>query len=211
MKKKMAAWTGGLAALAFSGLLEAHHSGYMYQTTPMWVMGTVISFEGIDPHTITTVEERSADGQVRRWAVEGPGQTQLDLMGISDVPRIGDAIEFCAFPYKSPAELSRMFPGLGASNPSRPATVDGSAPQRVAGHVMARSNGEMQLWEANGVIGECIRSSDFQRQSWLDFVNSDSRVRQSWCAQTGYTPVLENASLREFVQEVNSSIDNPCR
>ena len=68
MKRIIATCTAVLAVCAFSSLVRAHHSGYMYETTPRWVMGTVVSFEGVDPHTITTVEERSADGQVRRWA-----------------------------------------------------------------------------------------------------------------------------------------------
>jgi len=184
MKKTLAVWAMLIAALACAGSLRAHHSGIMYNPTPIWIDGTVVRFEGVDPHTITTLEERSADGQIRRWAFEGPGQSQLDRMGISmDVPKVGDVFEFCAFPYKSAAELSRIYPE--ADFLGRRSFLDadgfGSSPQFVWGHVMVIPDGEKQLWNPHGVTSECMRSSDDQRQSWLDFLNSNTRVRQAWC------------------------------
>jgi hypothetical protein len=211
MKKRMTIWAAALAALACAGSLQAHHSGRMYDPTPAWVKGTVVRFEGVDPHTITTLEEQSADGQVRRWAVEGPGQSQLDRMGIgTDVPRVGDVIGFCAFPYKSAAELSRIFPGVDFSVRRSSPDTDGSSPQFVWGHVMVTPDGEKRLWNPHGMISECIRSSDDPRQSWLDFLDSNPRVRQAWCQQRGYTHIQSTASLRGFVEEINSVIDNPC-
>jgi Family of unknown function (DUF6152) len=212
--KQLATWTvaiAALAALTWAGSPQAHHSGSMYETTPIWVKGRVVRFEGANPHTITTLEERSEDGQVRRWAVEGPGQSQLDRVGIGmDVPTIGDIIDFCAFAYKPAAELSRMFPGVDFSVRRWSAATDGSSPQFVAGHVMVMPDGQKRLWEPHGLISECIRSSDDQRQSWLDFLNSNPSVRQAWCEQRGYTHIQSTASLREFVEEVNRLIDNPC-
>jgi hypothetical protein len=211
MKKAMAISASALAALACAGSLQAHHSGYMYETTSVWVKGTVVRFEHVNPHTIITLEDRTEDGQVRRWAVEGPGRSQVDRIGIGmDLPKVGDVIEFCAFAYKPAAELSRMFPGVDFSvQRSSPAT-DGSSPQFVAGHVLVMPDGEKRLWEPHGVISECIRSSDNQRQSWLDFLNSDPRVRRAWCEQRVYEDIQSTASLRELVEEINSSIDNPC-
>jgi hypothetical protein len=53
----------------------------------------------VNPHTVITLEDRSEDGQVRRWAVEGPPEAALDQRGIgTDVPKVGDTLEFCAFP-----------------------------------------------------------------------------------------------------------------
>lgn len=202
---------GVLAALAWAPSLQGHHSGSMYDTTPVWVQGTVIRFEAVDPHTITTVEARSADGQVRRWAVEGPGQSQLDRLGIgTDVPRVGDTIEVCAFPYKSVAELSRLFPGVDFSTRRAALPTDGSAPRFVAGHVTLTPDGRKRVWEPHGVIGECIRSSDEQRQSWLDFLDTDPRARQLWCEQRRYAHVQSTASLKEFIEGINRSMDNPC-
>ena len=34
-----------LATLACAGTVRAHHSGYMYATTPIWIEGRVVSFE----------------------------------------------------------------------------------------------------------------------------------------------------------------------
>lgn len=198
-----------IVALASAGSLRAHHSGNMYETTPVWVSGKVVGFENIDPHTITTLEDGSADGQVRRWAVEGPGRSQLDRMGLgADLPEAGDVIGFCAFPYKPPAELSRMFPGVDFS--ALRSSPDTDSPQSVAGHVMVMPDGERRLWEPHGLISECVRSSDDQRQSWLDFLNSNSRARQAWCQQRGMESVQSTASLREFVEQINGLIAIPC-
>jgi hypothetical protein len=211
MKRTMAIRAAGLAALACAGPLEAHHSGSMYDPTPVWVGGTVIRFESIDPHTITTLEERSADGALRRWAVEGPGRSQLDRMGIGmDVPQVGDVIEFCAFPYKSAAELSRIFPGVDFSVRRSSEDSDSSAPQFVWGHVMVTPGEEKRLWNPHGLLSECIRSSDDQRQSWLDFLNSSSSARQGWCQQRGYAHVRTSVSLSELVEEIDRSLDQPC-
>jgi hypothetical protein len=211
MRKRIAVWAAGLAVLACAGSLQAHHSGYMYETTPIWVEGKVIRFEGINPHTITTLEERSAGGQVRRWAVEGPGESQLARMGLgADVPKVGDTMKFCAFPYKPAAELSRMYPGVDFSRRRSSPDTDGPSPQFVAGHVMVKADGEKRLWEPHGLISECMRSSDEQRQPWLDFLNSSPRVRQAWCEQRGHAHIQSTPSLKELVEEINRLIDRPC-
>lgn len=62
MRKAASTLAAGLAALACSGSARAHHSGYMYQTTPIWIDGTVTRLELKKPHTITTLEDRSEDG-----------------------------------------------------------------------------------------------------------------------------------------------------
>jgi hypothetical protein len=211
MRKRMAIRAGTLAALACAGSVRAHHSGTMYVTTPLWVQGTVVRFDSVNPHTITTLEGRSADGQVRRWAVEGPGRSQLDRMGIRvSVPKVGDIIKVCAFAYQPAAELSRLFPGADFSARRSSPESDGSSPQFVAGHVIVMPDGERRLWEPHGFISECIRSSDDPRQAWLDFLDSDRRARQAWCEQRAHTHNQSNASLRGLVEEINGLIDNPC-
>jgi Family of unknown function (DUF6152) len=199
-----------LVALACSGPARAHHSGSMYATTPVWIQGTVIRFEDINPHTIITLEGQTADGQVRRWSVEGRGRAQLERMGLTDtVPQMGDAVTFCAFPYKSVDDLSRMFPGVDFSSRRATSGTDGSA-QFLAGHIMVTSDGEKQLWEPHGLISECIRTSDDDRQSWLDFLNSETSARQAWCEQRRYTLVQSAAPLKELIDEINASLESPC-
>jgi hypothetical protein len=211
MKRTVTVGAVALAVLAWAGSLQAHHSGSMYETVPIWVKGTVLRFEGINPHTITTVENRNADGQVRRWAIEGPGQFQLGRLGLGvNVPKVGDFIEFCAFPYKSAAELSRRFPGADFSKRRSSTDVDGSPLTFVAGHVMVMPDGEKRLWEPHGVISECIRISENQGQSWLDFLDSSPRARQAWCEQMKYTRNQSSAATSQLEEEINSLIDDPC-
>jgi hypothetical protein len=209
--KKAATWTAAIAALAGVGSVQAHHSGYAYETTPIWVKGTVVRFERVNPHTITTLEDSGEYGQVHRWAVEGPGQFQLERLGIEDdVPKIGDVIGVCAFPYKPASELSRIWPGVDFSVRRSFQTDDGTPRQFVAGHVLVLPDGRKQFWEPHGVIAECIRSTDKQRQSWLDFLNGNPRARQAWCEQRGYQSIQSTASLKAFVDEINSLIAKPC-
>ena len=213
-----AAGLAGLAALACAGSVLAHHSGYVYQTTPIWIHGTVTRFELKNPHTITTIEARSEDGQVRLWAVEGPPQTALDRRSGSGeyVPKVGDTLEVCAFPYKPAEEIardSRLTPPLDDSGRRRleSSTTEGSSPRFVAGHVLVTGNGERRVWEPHGLISECMRSSNDQRQPWLDLLNANPSARQQWCDQRRYAAVQSSASLRAFVEEINGLLEDPCR
>jgi hypothetical protein len=184
----------------------------MYESIPIWVKGTVVSFERVGPHSLITLEDRSERRQVRRWAVEGPSQAQLDRLGVAtNILKVGDELQFCAFPYKSVAELSRIFPGVDFSNRRALQPADGSSPQFVAGHVMVKPDGAKQFWEPHGVISECMRSSDDQRQSWLALLNTSSSARQGWCEQRRYAYVQSNASLLAFIDEIDDAMDTPCQ
>jgi hypothetical protein len=200
-----------------AGSVRAHHSGYMYQTTPLWITGTVTRFELKDPHTVTTLEARSADGQVRAWAVEGPSQTGLDRRSGSDeyLPKVGDTLEVCAYPYKPSDEIaadSRLSPPLSDSARQwlDASTTNGSSPRFVAGHVLVKADGAVQLWEPHGFITECIRTSNDQRQSWIELLNARAEVHQLWCKERGSAVVQSNASLQSFVEQTNALLDEPC-
>jgi len=212
MRKSIAICLAAIVALLAAGALPAHHSGSMYDPTPVWIQGNVVSFEDINPHSLTTLEQRRPDGQIRRWIVEGPGQAQIDRRrdGLY-LPQVGDSVTFCAFPYKSVEELARMFPEADFSNRRFAEEGDDSSPRFVWGHVMVRPDGQIRIWNPHGVFAECIRSADGERGPWLDLLNGDSRTWQLWCQQTDYTSVESNASLSEFVREINDSLDNPCR
>ena len=198
-----------LAALLCAAAAHAHHSGYMYESTPIWLEGTVVSFEAINPHSITMLQVRGEDGQLRRWAVEGPPRVRLDR-DESKVPEVGEVLGFCAFPYKSPEELSAIFPGVDFSARRASAGGDGSSPQYVAGHVMQLPDGEKRIWEPHGVLSECIRSSGAETQPWIDFLNSSSAARQAWCEQRRYAHNESTAELQEFVVEVTGMLDESC-
>lgn len=132
-------------------------------------------------------------------------------MGIGmDVPEVGDVVRFCGFPYQSPDELSEIFPGVDFSA-SRASRVGDDQAQFVAGHVMRMQDGTLRFWEPHGVLGECIRSSDQTRQSWLDLLDTDARAWRSWCEQRDYPGIQSNAGLSQLIEEVNGQLDNPCR
>jgi hypothetical protein len=198
---KALTWTVAIATLVTVGAVQAHHTGSMYEQSPIWIKGTVVRFDRTNPHSIVTLEERGDDGQVRRWAVEGPAQFQLDQMGIAeDFPRVGDVLEFCAFPYK-PEHLARF----------QSQDSDGVPRQLIEGHVMVMSDGEMQFWDPHGLISACIGSSADPRNSWLAFLNSNARAREAWCQQRGTPAMQSTASSRELVEEIDRWIDKPCQ
>jgi hypothetical protein len=188
----------------------------MYQTTPIWIAGTVTRVELKNPHTITTIEGRSEDGRVRVWAVEGPSQTQLARGdGGGYVPKIGDTLTVCAFPYKPAEEIARdtrLTPSLDDSVRRRleAATTDGASPQFIEGHVLVMPDGEMRSWDPHGILAECVRTSNDAKQPWVDFLNTSSRARELWCQQKRYEAVQSNAPLRDLVEELNSELESPC-
>jgi len=212
MSKTAATLAAGLAALACAGSVRAHHTYLAYQTTAIWIQGAVTGVELKNPHTIITLEDRNQDGQVRAWAVEGPSQTAIDRMGINEqVPKVGDIIQVCAFPYRSAEEIARdprIVWGDGSARLSPP-PMDGSSPQLVSGHVIVMPDGRMTLW-GSGTISACMRGSDDTRPAWVDFLNANPRAREPWCRQREGA-VQSNASLRDFVEAINSSLDEPCK
>lgn len=211
MMRTTALWALALAALAGAGALHAHHSGYVYETTPVWIAGTVVRFEHTNPHTVMTLESAGDDGEPRHWAIEGPGQAQLDRMGFGrNVPQVGDTVEICAFPVKSAEELARIFPETNVYARRATPDADGLVRQFAAGHIILMPDGERRFWEPHGLISECMRSSNEDRQVWLDFLGSNTRAREGWCQQSRYAHVRSTAALQELVAEINALIRNPC-
>ena len=213
-----AAGLAGLAALACAGSVQAHHSHLVYQTTPIWIGGTVTSFELKNPHAITTLEGRSENGQVLVWTVEGPSQTGLDRRSGSGeyLPKVGDTLEVCAYPYRPAEEIARdeRLPSwrLDASVQQRleSTTTEGSSPRLILGHMLVTTGGAVRVWEPYGLISDCMRNSSDQRQSWIELLNANPEARKFWCDQRGRAAVGSNASLKEFVEQTNALLDEPC-
>jgi hypothetical protein len=183
----------------------------MYDTAPFWITGRVVAFEPANPHTVTMLEATSAGGQLSRWAIEGPGQSQLDRMTPGmDAPALGEVITVCAFRYRSVEELSRMFPEADFSSSRVLQATDGSSPRYVAGHVMLMADGDWRLWEPHGFIGACVLSSGLPRESWVGFLSTNDRARRLWCEQRRYSHVRSTASLQALVEEMNSAIVDLC-
>lgn len=211
MRGTMAVCAAVITACMCAQPLQAHHSGFMYQTTPIWIKGTVVAFDNVSPHSLITLEDRSGAGPLRRWVVEGPADWQLERMGMSaEAPNVGDVLEFCAFPYKSPEELSRAFPGvdLAARRALQPA--DGSSPQYLAGHVMVLPDGAKRVWEPHGLLVPCVLTSAEPRDSWLELLNSSPRAHDAWCEQRRRPATWLPATAEERGQQINAELDEPC-
>ena len=58
------------ASCLFSASSLAHHSLAPFDVSaPLWIKGTVVRFERVNPHSLIFVDAKLPDGQVRRWAV----------------------------------------------------------------------------------------------------------------------------------------------
>jgi len=88
-----------LVVCASTASLLAHHSLANFDTTKaVRVKGTVVQFQRINPHSYVFVDQKSEDGQTRRWAIEGPSILQLDRKGFGkDGLKPGDVVEVCGY------------------------------------------------------------------------------------------------------------------
>ena len=216
--RSRAATIAAALALTCAGSVQAHHSHLDYQTTPIWISGTVTRFELKNPHAITTLEGRSENGQALVWTVEGPSLTELDRRKGSDeyLPKVGDTLEVCAYLYRPIEEIAsdaRLVPYLDDSILRRleATTSEGASPRLILGHLLVTTGGAMRVWEPFGSIGECMRSSNDQRQSWLERLNAHPEARKVWCDQRERTAAQSNAELKEFVEETNGLLAEPCK
>src|SRR5215470_15236868 len=99
MKKITIGWLAVLVALVSAGSLLAHHSLGAYDTTKaVRVKGTIVQFHSINPHSFIFLDEKGADGQIRRWAIEGPSAFQLRRTSVAtDFLKPGEVIEICGY------------------------------------------------------------------------------------------------------------------
>jgi hypothetical protein len=97
-------WLAILLVLVSAGPLRAHHSLANFDTTrAVRVKGTIVQFHRINPHSFIYLEERAADGQIRRWAVEGPAVRQFSRLGSAvDALKPGIVIEVCGYAPREP-------------------------------------------------------------------------------------------------------------
>jgi len=99
MKKMMIGLPAVMVMAVSAGSLLAHHSLANYDTTKaVRVKGTIVQFQQMNPHSIIFLDEKSVDGQTRRWAIEGPSVLQLNRTGFAkDVLKPGDVVEVCGY------------------------------------------------------------------------------------------------------------------
>lgn len=144
--KKLAGWTAAVV-LASAGSLAAHHSLAQYDTnTAVRVKGTIVRFERVNPHTILFIDERTPDGEIERWAVEGPAPNQLGRRGFGlDFFRPGDVIEACGYVVKEGVSSRRTLPIETVS--STPKSVSGRI---MDGELIVMPDGRKYVWSDYG-------------------------------------------------------------
>jgi hypothetical protein len=197
MNTKMAKRALAIATIASIGSLQAHHSISMFDLQKsIWLKGTVVKYEPVNPHAMLTLEQKTDDGNVRRWLVQGPNLIRLQRMGVGkDFLKAGDVIEVCGFPFKEAW--------------ARRSSEDSGGPPRLDmhAHVLVMPDGHMRLFGPYGKLDNCIRPHD-TTQAWVDFLNTDPLARQAWCVRNFGT--VPSTAPEGFVDEINRRMANPC-
>ena len=194
--RKTAAWVTALLALAIVGALDAHHSISMFDIgKPIWIKGTVVAFDAVNPHVFVTLERELGDGQVERWTVEGPGLRSFNLRN-GDPLQPGEVIEVCGFGVKE------EFRARDSEQAPR-----GRARPGLHGHVIVRPDGGMRIFGGYGKLVNCVRETD-QVEAWVAFL--DSGARDAWCNSQTFAN-FPTVAPHALVDEINRRMANPCR
>ena len=138
------AWLAILVAFGSTGSVRAHHSLARYDTTQaVRVKGTIVAFHRINPHSFIILEEKSTDGSMRRWAVEGPSGLQLDRKNFpKDGLKPGDVVEVCGYVPKEATvwQIASSAPGA--------ISLSG---RLINGEVLVMPDGKERSWGDYGV------------------------------------------------------------
>jgi hypothetical protein len=179
--------------------LAAHHSISMFDLgKPVWVKGTVVRFEPVNPHIVFALDETMLDGQPRRWTIEGSGLNSFNRRGLArDFLKAGDVIEVCGFALKEQA--ARRVAETSTGNLSRP---------DIHGHVLVMPDGQMQIFGGYGKTENCIRPAD-DIASWVEFLNGNRMARDVWCMRR-FGASFPSVAPQGFVAEVDRLLSTPC-
>jgi hypothetical protein len=196
VKTQIVLWAAAIVAFACASAVPAHHSMAMFDIArPIWITGTVVRYEAVNPHARIALDEKAPDGSVHRWVVEGPNLNRLRRMNVSDdFLKAGDTIEICGFPFKGETPI-----------PDAP----GAARPAMHAHMLVLPDGKMRLFGPYGKLANCIRPNDSARL-WVEFLDRDPLAREVWC-RSGNDVTASSRTPREFVDEIDRMIANPCR
>ena len=153
MNKRITLCIALAAVLASAGSLIAHHSLARYDTTKaVRVKGVVVRFERMNPHTVLFVDEEGEDGQIQRWAVEGPAPVLLERRGVNkDALKAGDFIEACGYVLKNEGAGNVRTVNTEPLSESLKATTPKTMSGRVMdGELLVMPNGQKQVWSDYG-------------------------------------------------------------
>ena len=131
-----------LVMLVLGAAPSAHHSLANHETAkPVRVKGTVVQVHLINPHSFIYVEEKTTDGQVRRWAIESPGIFVLTRRGWEKLVKPGDVIEFCGYLPKEPLMWQIVSADQRTASP---------AGRLITAELLVLADGREQPWEDYG-------------------------------------------------------------
>jgi hypothetical protein len=101
------------------------------------------------------MDEQMPDGQLRRWAVDGPSTVQLERKGLGqEFLAAGEVIEVCGFALKDGVASQRTLPKVdGASAASSGPSLTG---QVMNGTVLITADGKKRVWSDYGQLQKCV-------------------------------------------------------
>lgn len=164
MKSRIVAgWTVLLAALVVSGPLSAHHAARLFElTTPIRVKGTVVRYIWADPHSAIIVEQKTEDGETRRWALESSAPIRvLVARGFSrDSFEPGDVIEACGF---APMRVvrSRTDTSNQGDTSGGPVWLEG-ADRVITARLLLTQDGPQVHWSQYGPLELCMSEDELK-------------------------------------------------
>jgi hypothetical protein len=132
-------------AIQFAGdAILAHHSfsGEFDNSIAVTLQGVVASVEMINPHSFIYLDVK-AHGAVERWALEGPGPTQILRRGL-DLKFIRAGDELCACGYLAKSDVV----------PTRTEPLTARAARKLQAAVLTMPNREQLVWN-NYRQGKC--------------------------------------------------------
>ena len=146
MKNSTSVWLAGVLVIAAAGSLAAHHSLSQFDTTTaVRVKGPISRVELVNPHTIIFVDQKGTDGQTQRWAVEGPGVTQLARSSFNkESLKVGDIIEACGYVTKDGVDPQQTLSKL-PENPKSTSSV-----KLMDAEILVMPGGQIQKWSDYG-------------------------------------------------------------
>ena len=135
----------GFGAVVGVGPALAHHSDRMVDgSTPVWLTGTVVRYELINPHAMLYLEVTDTDGRTLTWTVEGPNLRRFEVLGMGrDAIKAGDEITICGF-YPITEALA-----------ARP------KPQFIHGKILITPDGQKWAWGPYGRLKNCVSENEW--------------------------------------------------
>ena len=135
----------GMAIQFTRGAILAHHSfaGEFDNSIAVTLQGVVASVEMVNPHSFIYLDVKAAHGAVERWALEGPGPTQLLRMSLDlKLIKAGDELGACGY-------LARR-----DVVPTRTEPITARAARKLQAAVLTMPNREKLVWN-NYRQGKC--------------------------------------------------------